>query len=99
MMRDYDWPAAPTMLWSPRFEVKDRRMRLHSLTCWRGAAYALVTILTTLAPAAAHAQATTPSSPPPAASTPPGSAAATADRWQYPGFGIPAVGRKGRIFP
>src|SRR5262245_57569844 len=62
-------------------------MRLHSLTCWRGAAYALVTILTTLAPAVAHAQATTPSSPPPAAS--PGSAAATADPMAVPGFWDP----------
>src|SRR6476661_8487749 len=66
-------------------------MRLHSRKCWRGAAYALVTILAALAPAVAYAQVTksAPGSAPPATSAPPGSAAATADPMAVPGFWDP----------
>src|SRR5215467_13403824 len=66
-------------------------MRLHSRNFWRRGAYALVTILTALAPVVAHAQATkgAPGSPPPAGSAPPGSAAVTADPMAVPGFWDP----------
>src|SRR5215471_21411084 len=91
MILVYHWLAAATMLWSPGFQVKGRLMRLHSRKCWRGAAYALVTILAALAPAVAQAQVTksAPGSAPPATSAPPGSAAATADPMAVPGFWDP----------
>src|SRR5262245_23435966 len=66
-------------------------MRLHSRNFWRRAAYALVTILTALAPVVAYAQATkgAPGSPPPAGSAPPGSAALPAAPMPVPGFWDP----------
>src|SRR6185295_14929454 len=89
MVLDYHWPVAMTMLWSPGFQVKGRRMKLHSRKCWRGAAFTLVTILAASAPAVAQVTKSAPGSAPPAASAPPGSAAATADPMAVPGFWDP----------
>jgi polar amino acid transport system substrate-binding protein len=75
-----------------RFSMKDRRMRLHSGTRWRGVqTCALVVMLAAFTAASAHAQATKnpPASPPAGAAPPAGTPATKKEPMVVPGFWDP----------